>query len=218
MIRRKAFKHGWYYHYKVHNAKANSLNNGLESLKDYLYSLFEECPDEYFQKGPRGSGLKFKLPLDPICTVGHEVCLLARKGLEENYERYKQDHPKVQMFMLEYDNKTIAMEVPIWILPEELENFKKIFKSNIPLTGHIDILRFEDGKVWIWDYKPCSQNEKYASTQVFFYAVMLSKRAGIPLENLRCGYFDSNYAFMFKPEEVALKKNSSISDYSASLL
>jgi len=48
--------------------------------------------------------------------------------------------------------------------------------------------------------------EEYASTQTYFYALMLSKRTGIPLENFRCGYFDSHYAFMFKPEESAISK------------
>lgn len=214
LIKRKSFKHGWYYQYKLHSKKANLLDNGLEGLKDYLYNIFENCPNEYFQKGPRGSALKMTLPnLKLISVTGHEVSTLARYGLEENYERYKQEHPKVQMFMLENDNKTIAMEVPIWILPEELENFKVLFKTEIPLTGHIDVLRIEDGKIWIWDYKPCSRQEKYAATQIFFYAIMLSKRTGIPLEKFRCGYFDSNYAFMFKPEANLLSSNSVLGSY-----
>ena len=79
-------------------------------------------------------------------------------------------------------------------------------------AGHIDVLRVEDGAIWVWDYKPNASLEKYAATQVFFYALMLSKRTGIPLEKFRCGYFDSYNCYMFKPEEFMLKgdKDSSL--------
>ena len=81
------------------------------------------------------------------------------------------------------------------------------------MTGHIDILRVDDDKVWIWDYKPNAHKEKFASTQVFFYALMLSKRTSIPLENFRCGYFDSSYAYLFKPEISAVRKNKVLSQF-----
>ena len=110
--------------------------------------------------------------------------------------------------MLENDNKTIAVEVPIWLECNELNDFCKIFKTKEALTGHIDVLRIEDNKIWIWDYKPNSFEEKYATTQLFFYALMLSKRTGIGLDEFRCGYFDENYAFVFKPDISALKKRS----------
>ena len=54
--------------------------------------------------------------------------------------------------------------------------------------------------MWVWDYKPNAQKEKYAKCQTLFYAIMLSKRTGIPLERFRCGYFDEKTAFVFKPE------------------
>jgi len=100
------------------------------------------------------------------------------------------------------------VEVPIWIKKDELNNFNGIFDSDEPLTGHIDILRIEDGKIWVWDYKPKAFDEKYAATQVFFYSLMLSKRSGIPLSRFRCGYFDERYAFIFKPELKNLIKES----------
>ena len=86
-------------------------------------------------------------------------------------------------------------------MPSELPNYKRIFNSDEPLTGHIDVLQIEDDKIWVWDYKPNAQLEKYATTQTFFYALMLSKRTGIPLDNFRCGYFDENVAYLFKPDE-----------------
>jgi len=162
--------------------------------------MFENCPNEYFEVGPRGSNLKFNLGLDVKEITGHEISTLTRHGLKENEARFTSNHSKVQMFMLENDDKTIAIEVPIWLEPSEIKHYNQLFNSDDSLTGHIDLLRMEGGKIWVWDYKPNAKNEKYAVTQTYFYALMLSKRTGINLENFRCGYFDSNYAYVFKPE------------------
>lgn len=103
------------------------------------------------------------------------------------------------MFMLENDANTIAMEIPLWLHEHELEEYEKIFSCKTPLTGHIDLVRIENGKIWIWDYKPNAHLEKYAATQTYFYAYMLSKRTGIPLSEFRCGYFDAVNTYVFDP-------------------
>ncbi len=201
VIKHCSFAHkGGYYFYRVHNIKLNKLCNGFGSLKEYLGNIFNNCPNKYFNSGPRGSGLKFNFGFDKIEVSGHEVSKLTKLGLVENSERYKTDHSKVQVFMLENDGHTIAVEVPIWLEKQELDGFNRFFKSDEPLTGHIDILRVDDNKIWVWDYKPGARQEKYADTQVYFYALMLSKRTGISLDNFRCGYFDSEHAFIFKPK------------------
>lgn len=209
MIIHKSFKHGWFYHYRVHLPKTEELcNHKFDSLRKYLIDVRENCPDEYFQKGPRGSGLRMNLDLDIKKIKGHEVSELAALGLESN--RFKTAHSNVQMFMLQNDNKTISIEVPIWILDKEFPSYTHVFETTDPLTGHIDALRIEDGKVWIWDYKPNAVKEKYASTQTNFYALMLSKRTGVPLEKFRCGYFDDKDAFVFKPEIVSTTRKSKL--------
>ena len=106
------------------------------------------------------------------------------------------------MFMLEHDNKTVAMEIPIWIGKQEITEYSNLFKSDEFLTGHIDLLRIENGKIWVWDYKPNAQKENYAATQVYFYALMLSKRTGIDLSNFMCGYFDSSFTYTFNPSST----------------
>ncbi|MGV8150432.1 MAG: PD-(D/E)XK nuclease family protein [Candidatus Woesearchaeota archaeon] len=184
--------------------KAESLcSNGFSSLKNYLVDVRDNCPDEYFQKGPRGSGLKFNLDLDIRHVKGHEVSELARLGLAD--PKFKTAHSNVQMFMLQNDNNTISIEVPIWLLDKELPSYMQLFDSTDPLTGHIDALRIEDDKVWIWDYKPNARKEKFASTQTNFYALMLSKRTGVPLEKFRCGYFDDEDAYVFRPVAIKYK-------------
>jgi hypothetical protein len=197
---------GGFYEYKIHNLKINSLcNSKYNSLASYLKNMIKECPNEYFKKGPRSSALKFNLPSVNLTHLNnYEVSELARLGLDINKERFFENHPKVQNFMLENDNKTIAIEVPLWLNDHELSLYNEIFNTKETLTGHIDILRVEGDKLWIWDYKPNAYKEKFASTQVYFYALMLSKRTGISLENFRCGYFDWKDTFIFSPENVKL--------------
>ena len=201
MIKNIKLEHkGGYYNYKVHTIKANELCD-FSSLKSYLDKMFTDCPNKYFNYGPRSSGLRFRLSnLNLHGIKGHEISELTKEALNFNKNIFKEDHLKVQVFLLENDNKTIAMEIPIWIYPNELNNLTNLLKAKSPLTGHIDILRIEDNKIWIWDYKPNAFQEKYAATQVYFYALMLSKRTNINLENFRCGYFNENYAYIFKPE------------------
>ena len=203
MIKSRSFKHGWWYHYRVHTHKLKNLAEDFPGLQGFLDSVFNSCPDNYFERGPRGSKFKMKLPVDLIHADGHEINSLTVAGLEANKDRYKSAHSKVQVFMLENDSKTVAMEVPLWLMPEELDS--DLFSIDEPFTGHIDLLTIEDGKIWVWDYKPNASLEKYASTQVFMYALMLSKRTGIPLDNFRCGYFDSANAYIFKPDAQVLK-------------
>ena len=202
MIRHTSFKHGWIYHYRLHDLKKESLCNKYPSLITYLNSMFTSCPDEHFQSGPRGSNLKFKINADLKRITGHEISELAKEGLNKIQERTA--HTKIQTLMLEKDNKTISAEVPIWLKHAELNNYEQIFNSKEPLTGHIDLLRIEDSSIWVWDYKPNAELERYAGTQTFFYALMLSKRTGIPLGNFRCGYFDERVAYAFKPHEDSI--------------
>jgi hypothetical protein len=165
---------------------------------EFMEKMMTECPDHYFNTGPRSSALRFDVNTNQARVDGHEVCKLAELGVGTG--RYKTAHSNVEVYMLENDAHTIAVEVPIWLHPHELEMYLTLFESEEPLTGHIDILRVEDDLVWIWDYKPNAEKEKYADCQVLFYAIMLSKRTGIPLESFRCGYFDEKTAFVFKPE------------------
>lgn len=198
-IRHTSFKHGWFYHYRLHVPKTESLcNNGLGGLKNYMEKMMEDCPDHYFQCEPRSSALKFDVQTNHTRVDGHEVCKLAELGAQST--RYKTAHSNVEVYMLENDASTVAVEIPVWLHPHELSWYKKLFDSEEPLSGHIDLLRVEEGLVWVWDYKPNAAKEKYAHCQTLFYAIMLSKRTGIPLDKFRCGYFDEETAFLFKPE------------------
>jgi hypothetical protein len=212
MIKNFPMKHGWYYYYRIHSIKCQEINGSLKPLKEFLESVGNNCPDDYFTKGPRSSSLTFKIKDLKIHSLqGHEISTLARHALESANSRNA--HTAVEIFLLKNDDKTVAVEVPLWLEHNEIESFHEMFKSKDPLTGHIDILRIEDGKIWIWDYKPNAAKEIYASTQTFFYAYMLSKRTNIPIENFRCGYFDSNYAFVFNPSQASIVRDNTLINY-----
>ncbi|MFH1505965.1 MAG: PD-(D/E)XK nuclease family protein [archaeon] len=200
MIKHVSLQHGWFYHYRLHEKKMDLLcNRRFAPLHSFLHSTFDNCPDEHFLNGPRSSKLRFDVGITPTAIENHEVCKLAEEGLAS--QQYKTAHSNVQMFMLEHDNKTVGVEVPIWLRHQELPSFKRIFDTKDPLSGHIDALRVEDKNVWVWDYKPRAEKERYATTQTYFYALMLSQRTGIPLKKFKCGYFDQDIAFVFDPNK-----------------
>ena len=197
MIQHTSFKHGWFYHYRVHIPRSQTLLSDYPSLRDYLSSMFNDCPHDKFLSGPRSSKLRFALPVKLVEIAGHELCTLASASLRFN--EGKTAHTAVEMGLLQADAKTISAEVPLWLDSHELQEYESLFGTTESLTGHIDILRVENGQVWIWDYKPGAAKEKWASTQLNCYAHMLSARTGISTENMMCGYFDDQTSFVFKP-------------------
>ncbi len=215
-IKHTSLNHGLFYFYRLHEGKLANLSNGFSGLRDYLERVFEKCPEKMFKEGPRSSALKFDLGIKPVRVDAHEICGWAETGLK-NYAHFKTNHSKVQLCMLENDFRTIGVEVPIWLNPSDLLSFNihisdqlydRLFGGGNVLTGHIDALALDNHQVWVWDYKPNAHKEKYACTQVFFYALMLSMRSGVPLEQFRCGYFDEKLAYLFKPELSTIRMTS----------
>ena len=197
MIQHASFKHGWFYHYRLHLLRSQTLLSDLPELHSFLISMFSSCPHEKFQQGPRSSKLRFSVAVDLVEIRGHELCSLAALSLEHGTASTA--HTNVEVGLLQADSKTISVEVPLWLDSHELENYTAIFESQESLTGHVDILRVEEGKVWIWDYKPGAAKEKWAATQLNTYATMLHKRTGVPFKDIMCGYFDNETSFVFRP-------------------
>ncbi len=203
LIKTTSFKHGWFYHYRLNmNNLENLASNGTTPLKDYLNHMFDACPDEPFLEGARSSALKFPVEVVLREDDKNELCEFAQAGLDKLKDRFKSAHSKVQLFMLENDPTSIACEVPIWLEPIEMQGLHNHMDIGLPLSGHIDVLQVKDGKIIILDYKPKAHKEKYASTQTYFYAKMLSARTGIPLDKFECGYFDDATSFWFEPRDV----------------
>ena len=202
--------HGLSYFYRLHTDRLPGLaHNGFSSLQTYLRDVSKNCHEDIFKKGPRSSSLRFDLGIELLEVERHKVSELAKRALV-NY--HGTPHDKVQACALDSDHNSIGVEVPIWLKPTDLVGIpvnqsvlSRIFEDGEVLTGHIDLLSIEDGKIWVWDFKPNAHKERYAATQVFFYALMLAKRSGLSLEKFRCGYFDDKIAYLFKPELAMLE-------------
>ena len=83
-------------------------------------------------------------------------------------------------------------------------------KLDVGITGHIDILQVRNNLVYILDYKPDASKDKKAPWQLYHYASALSFRTKIPLENLRCAWFDENVYYEYSPAQTdakLIKKN-----------
>ena len=202
-IRTISFKHQWFYRYRLHYPR---LSGVPDSLKVYLDNLFENCPNHIFEVSNFScSRCKVNLTIQKEHTTRHEIIELAKQS--RGYTELQSRHENLQKFFLDHDHYSIATEIPLWIEPNEFSDYEEIFSTKEGLTGHIDLLRVvQNGTIEVWDYKPGAFKEKYAETQVFLYALMLSIRTGIPLSLIQCGYFDEIDAFIFRPSKIDREK------------
>ncbi|UCE39159.1 MAG: PD-(D/E)XK nuclease family protein [Thermoplasmata archaeon] len=105
--------------------------------------------------------------------------------------------------MLINDSATVANEIPVFLYPNEIkQKQEKVMgiKLSDTLTGHIDILQVRFNNIHVLDFKPgAKKGDRRAAEQVFLYALALSKRTNIPLDNFICAYFDDLNYYQFKP-------------------
>lgn len=203
VINSKKLYHTQVYNLKYHDLKLNLAAGKFPELRQYVKETFDHCPHNLFRaESPRCSSIKVNIK--PKRTTKYNnapklaefALLLARTN--------KERHERVQEFMLINDTATIATELPIYLYPDELSRSQNKslgldFKDT--LTGHIDILQVRFNKIHVLDYKPeASKTDKRAAEQVYLYALALSKRTNIPLENFVSAYFDERNYYQFKPE------------------
>lgn len=177
---------GWYW-FKFNKERLFFFSHSRHAtlLNDYCHRIMTEKLPDLFEFGPRAS--RMRTPRCFVSSVTHPITKFASASLLYRGE-YANNHARVQNFLLENESRTIAIELPVWFQNGEgVEN----------LTGHIDVLRLTD-KIEIWDYKPAADKERYASSQLYWYARMLSARLNVPLAEMRCGYFDEKKAFVFE--------------------
>src|SRR5271170_6880725 len=82
-------------------------------------------------------------------------------------------HKTLQRFMLANDSVTLAVEIPIWLTPAdidalEVEHGISLIPEDGPrqaLTGHIDFIQVRNGAVHILDYKPDARTNKPIAQQ-----------------------------------------------------
>lgn len=207
IIHSKKFHHQQVYEFKYHTLKTNIAGKTFPQLKSYITSITRVpyfIPETVFQHGPRCSELR--IDLKPQLTTKHNIATklaeLALTLIKTNRER----HEKVENFMLINDNDTLAIEIPVYLRPQELTKHEQSTNGlNItaPLSGHIDILQVRWNKIHILDYKSDSKrSDKAATEQISLYALALSKRTKIPLDKFICAYFDTKNYFQIQPLNI----------------
>ena len=181
-------------------------------LVDFLERAHLDCPHQLFcrEDGARSSQLAPGfLALDRLVVVekqntATDTAALIIPGVSSNYDR----HSRLQRFMLINDSTTVAVEVPIFLLEDEiaeLENYYDI--TIIPkepihrarpalghkprfITGHIDFLQVRNGAIHILDYKPDARTNKPIA-QLAIYSLALTRLVpGLTLADMRCAFFN----------------------------
>ena len=190
MIVSKSYKHGWYYWFRYDAEKLRAHDSAIyASLLEQYFEAMDDCPHDFFCQGPRASSLR--KPRRYVHRLRHPLTTFTMYGRDVYKERFSSSHSRVEMFLLENDIDTMAVEVPVWFDRDEAEKVG----FDTPLTGHIDVLRLTD-KIEIWDYKPKAEKERYASAQVYWYVLMLARRLGLAADDFRCGYFDEEVCYL----------------------
>ena len=189
--------HDFYIRYRLHT---ENMKHAPENLQEYLTGIFDYIPKELFThpENPGCSGMRTTIGIPTRKVDDHPIIGDARKSRE--HAKFKSRHENLQQWFLLNDPHAIVAELPVWM--DEKESSEHL-QLRFPLTGHIDLLRYNDSLVEIWDYKPNAHREKWAALQVYLYARLLSLRARIPLSAIMCGYFDESTAFIFNPAECS---------------
>lgn len=193
VVRSHLFTHdGLNYLYQVHQAKLvfahkfPGLIRYLTTLPNWLdHSLFsraQHCSQLRLMKNP--GVRKYQGAL--ISRMTAEAVPLAAT----NHQR----HSVVEEYLLNGDRNTMACEVPVYYRLPAIGL----------VAGHIDLVQVSADGVQLLDYKPNASRERADKvvTQLTLYAQALSRRAGVPLDAIRCGYFDERDAYFFRPAKA----------------
>jgi hypothetical protein len=186
LIRSVRLHHQQVYQYRVHQGKLFSILNTsehrpLHPIGDFLTKMAASCPHHLFQSDARASQGKAAFDLDAveIKAKRNHACRLAGLVLQ-TVTHNKRRHDELQRFMLTGDSVTVAVEVPIYLTPEDIAHMQRQLGFRIPieadtiLTGHIDVLQIRNGAIPILDYKPGANKEK-PITQLGFPVVTEQK-------------------------------------------
>ena len=209
--------HRQIYKFRVHRAKLDLLLQEdirhwkYRRLRDFLYAVFEECPHYMFKEGQRSSESKVKFDLSQVLihrkhNTANKITKVVLEAVNENKLR----HEAVQQFFLCNDSVTVATEVPIYLLKEDVKHMEKELKFKVPveidtvLTGHIDMIQLRNNAVHIMDYKPNASKER-PITQLTLYALAMSRLTGLRLHDFKCAWFDEEDYYQFFPLHVVYK-------------
>jgi len=204
VVYERQFWHQQSYLFRYHKVKLDKfVNEYFSPLAEYIRQIPGLCPNKLFMDGNlRCSQLRLdkSVGVDKRENFACKLAEFALKAIRSNKER----HEFVGNFMLLNDTATLAVEVPVWLLPEEIPpELREVVPLDRPLTGHLDLVQARYGLIYLLDYKPGASRTN-AVSQLFLYALALSIRTNIWLRNFRCAWFDEKTYFEFDPNEIVL--------------
>lgn len=189
---------GQIYNYKYHVPKLKEFTTtkSRKQLISYLENLPKFIDNEKFNTSNRCSQIKLNTSNINLTQKQNTFLNKITKQALILAKTNRRRHQVVEDYMLSADRDTIAVEVPVYFYDKKLG----------PITGHIDILQSKNSKIYIMDYKPnITTNQQQSviqqtTTQLTLYAIALSFRAKIPLNDIRCAFFNQNDYYEFSPK------------------
>ena len=175
MIKGINFNHRQIYPFTYHIPKVNIQSKTFPGIKRYISWTERSLPDRMFLEGPRMSTYKIKIE-HKIKPVNNRLPRLTELALARSSDP-NSAHNSVESFFLINDSSTVATELPIFLNPREIS-------SDIPITGHIDLLQARFGKIYILDYKPNLNHPENYSNQLHLYREAVRRRMNIPKEKI----------------------------------
>lgn len=166
--------------YYIFQHKASKTT--IDSLDSYLKKVYDEGDRwhrELFPYMARASVMrepKYKHYME----IDTDLPAMAREA-SRSYRG--SPHDQVENYMLDHDEFTIATEIPIYS-----------FFDNV--SGHIDLIRFKDGKIEIWDFK--NYRNYNVGSQLYWYRKLLALNLNIPEEDIQAGFFTYFKSFILE--------------------
>jgi hypothetical protein len=208
-IRSTKLYHRQVYSFAYHRPKLALLRESQQhkrfaSLADFLERVPNDCPHDLFPESSRASQIPNFVNRNHLILVDKQnfatrTAALIVPTVGDNRLR----HETLQRFMLANDSVTIAVEIPIWLTPADVEaleaehGVRLLPEGQNVLTGHIDFLQVRNGAVHILDYKPDARTNKPIA-QLTLYALALTRLAGLRLFDIKCAWFnEEQYCELF---------------------
>ena len=185
ILYRKNFIHRQVHPFAYHDPKLNIHSKTFPGIKRYVNWIDRSLPDKIFLEGPRMSNYSIDAAYD-IKPIKNNLPRLTELALERSSD--PSPHNSVESFFLINDSSTVATEVPVFLNPDEFDG------SEIPITGHIDILQARFGRIYVLDYKPNLNRPEEYSSQLYLYREAVHRRMNIPVEKISAIAFNEHEA------------------------
>ncbi|MBM3199569.1 IS1 family transposase [Candidatus Woesearchaeota archaeon] len=186
----RVFKHfGIVYNFRCHKGKLEAFGK-FQGLKRFVFKVIGGVDGRYFiEDNERCSQLRKETSVN-LKVIDNAKLSRVVGSVLKLVANNRQRHSIVETLMLNCDRDTVAVEVPVWYWDKD---------RNVGVCGHIDILQVKYGKAWVLDYKPNAEQEDIDKvvSQLSSYALALSFRTGVRLEDVKCGWFDESKMYLF---------------------